>query len=625
MVGDEESEVGCDIAREAIEGLLGVEDMMKEIQVESTFSVDGEEGRANLSSKGVTINFLARPNTKRNLQIAFEDILTVKPSRSYDTRIESHQLTRSLKLNKFTFGLFKNGVKVFDRSPRPTQGGKQFGFVGSLPDTLTIHYAVHTKDRKRMKLKQVSLRQDDPDVVGRWGTLLAEKLGGQGRPSRLLVFINPFGGKGRGKQLWEEQVAPLCKLAGVSTRLVVTERAGHAQHMLQTVSLAEFDGVISVGGDGMFAEVFNGVLQRSAKDFGVDLDDRDATVPRPGIRVGFIPGGSTDSVAMCLHGSPDPLTAALHILLGDHMQVDAVSIHSSPSSSPPILSPDTSPSHISFPSPSPDSTSTFSTSPDSPTSSTTSPSSKLERFAMTMVSYGYFGDLMKHSESLRWLGRQRYDLSGVRTFLAHRSYKGSIEYTPTSSPSSLLDDSCGQGCPQCFTQPLDGERSPAKEKKEKEMKEKEVKEEKVKVRVEGSFLAITSATVSCSCRHTKPGMSPGAHTGDGATDLIIVRRTHHVNYLRYLVRVAFNRSSPFSLPFVQAVRVTDWSFSDQEIPGRSSVWNCDGEILEQPSLHVRVHRQLVPVFARGVYNKKLSTKMSKEVDLFSTTSDFLVG
>ena len=29
------------------------------------------------------------------------------------------------------------------------------------------------------------------------------------------------------------QVAPLCKLAGVATRLVVTERAGHAQQMLQ--------------------------------------------------------------------------------------------------------------------------------------------------------------------------------------------------------------------------------------------------------------------------------------------------------------------------------------------------------------------------------------------------------
>ena len=35
--------------------------------------------------------------------------------------------------------------------------------------------------------------------------------------------------------------------------------------------------------------------------------------------------------------------------------------------------------------------------------------------------------------------------------------------------------------------------------KEENLKEKE------RVRVEGSFLAITSATVSCSCRHTKPG------------------------------------------------------------------------------------------------------------------------
>ena len=26
--------------------------------------------------------------------------------------------------------LFKNGVKVFDRSPRPPTAGKQFGFVG---------------------------------------------------------------------------------------------------------------------------------------------------------------------------------------------------------------------------------------------------------------------------------------------------------------------------------------------------------------------------------------------------------------------------------------------------------------------------------------------------------------
>ena len=56
---------------------------------------------------------------------------------------------------------------------------------------------------------------------------------------------------------------------------------------------------------------------------------------------------------MSPHGSNDPVTAALHIVLGDRLGVDVVSIHSK---------------------------------------------KQLERFAMTMVSYGYFGDLMKHSE-----------------------------------------------------------------------------------------------------------------------------------------------------------------------------------------------------------------------------------
>ena len=45
-------------------------------------------------------------------------------------------------------------------------------------------------------------------------------------------------------------MAPLCKLAGVSSRLVVTERAGHAQHMLQ-VSDPHHGGNYDGGGDGV--------------------------------------------------------------------------------------------------------------------------------------------------------------------------------------------------------------------------------------------------------------------------------------------------------------------------------------------------------------------------------------
>lgn len=44
-----------------------------------------------------------------------------------------------------------------------------------------------------------------------------------------------------------------------------------------------------------------------------------------------------------------------------------------------------------------------------------------------MISYGYFGDLMVHSERLRWLGPKRYDVSGVHTFLGNKAYKGVIQ------------------------------------------------------------------------------------------------------------------------------------------------------------------------------------------------------
>ena len=153
------------------------------------------------------------------------------------------------------------------------------------------------------------------------------------------------------------------------------------------------------------AQIFNALLVRTARDRKLEVTDRSTEFPRPALRVGFIPAGSTDSVALCLHGTSDPLTAALHIVLGDRRQVDVSAVHTE---------------------------------------------AGLERFVMTMSSYGYFGDLLRYSEGLRCLGRYRYDLCGVRTFLRHKSYGGTISYLPSGVPSSaLLTDSCGEGCPQC--------------------------------------------------------------------------------------------------------------------------------------------------------------------------------
>ena len=60
----------------------------------------------------------------------------------------------------------------------------------------------------------------------------------------------------------------------------------------------------------MFAELFNGLLFRSIKDkFNQDLmNDSNAEawissndLPKPLVRIGVVPGGSTDAVAMSKH------------------------------------------------------------------------------------------------------------------------------------------------------------------------------------------------------------------------------------------------------------------------------------------------------------------------------------
>ena len=114
----------------------------------------------------------------------------------------------------------------------------------------------------------------------------------------------------------------------------------------------------------MFNEIFNGLFIRTNFDHGLDLESDNVDLKnliKPSIRVGVIPGGSTDAVAMSLHGTSDVLTSALHIIIGDELEVDISSLCTN---------------------------------------------GKFQRFS-SMISYGYFGDLMKRSEKCRWMGPNR--------------------------------------------------------------------------------------------------------------------------------------------------------------------------------------------------------------------------
>lgn len=526
--------------------LFEMADANIELEIRNEFFLNGDKVEVSLSATSLTL--LRKKKSfgfykLKQITIPYEDIVTVKTSRSAEllAKAAANEKPRTgFRFWRSRVSRGEEGVSV-----------NKFGFLGTMGDTLDIFYVPNASCSNKFTLEKLSLRHEDPEIISHWASLVGGSVPTRGRPRRLLVFINPHGGRGQAPSLFYNTILPLFSLAGIETKIVLTERANHARDLLQSLPLAHLDGVISVGGDGMFAEVFNGVLLRTAADAGIDLNS--GPIIRPRLRVGFIPGGSTDCIALCMHGNNDPVAAALHIILGDTLQADAVSVHSA---------------------------------------------SGLERICMTMVSYGYFGDLLRFSERLRWMGPKRYDLAGVKTFLRSKSYSGTLQFRgECRNLSTRTGMMCGRHCSGCRTQdqgPEDGL-------------------EEVRT-VKGKFLAINAVTTTCKSPHTKEGMSPEAHYGDGNTDLIIVHRTSRLNYFRYLFRVAFHMSHPFSLPFVEAVRVREFSFTPDDEAGGSSVWNCDGEIVNEAAITVKVHRQLVPVFARGVFNEDFRRGQKEDVD-----------
>ncbi|KAJ0005785.1 hypothetical protein NQD34_015679 [Periophthalmus magnuspinnatus] len=145
-----------------------------------------------------------------------------------------------------------------------------------------------------------------------------------GRPSFLKVLINPSSHRKEAVHVYREHVAPLFKMAAVQTDITVTEKEGHTLSLMKECKLDQYDGVVVVGGDGSVAELCHGLVLRTQLDTGSALENP-RTVSLP---LGIIPAGSTDIVSCSVHGVRDPVTAALHIILGHVLLVDMCSFWS---------------------------------------------------------------------------------------------------------------------------------------------------------------------------------------------------------------------------------------------------------------------------------------------------------
>ncbi|XP_070771327.1 ceramide kinase-like protein [Enoplosus armatus] len=176
----------------------------------------------------------------------------------------------------------------------------------------------------RLEEDTLHLHNASAEHTNTWYNNLRELLTGfSSRPRYLKVFINPSSHKKEAVHIYREHVAPLFKMADVRTDITVTERKGHALSVMKECKLDEYDGVVCVGGDGSVAELCHALVLRAQ----LDADSPEKPV-KPVLPLGIIPAGSTDVVSCSVHGVRDPVTAALHVVLGHLQQVDMCSFSS---------------------------------------------------------------------------------------------------------------------------------------------------------------------------------------------------------------------------------------------------------------------------------------------------------
>ncbi|KAK8657877.1 hypothetical protein V6N13_036096 [Hibiscus sabdariffa] len=502
------------------------------------------------------------------------------------------------------------------------------------------HFTVHTFQKSKSQpclwiLASYTFGHQDLQTCQMWvkkinGTLDKEV----GRPKNLLVFVHPLSGKGNGLRTWET-VAPIFSRAKINTKVIVTQRAGHAFDVMRSTTneeLNSYDGVLAVGGDGFFNEILNGYLSSRHKvpfppvpsDFFDALEndsnplvndpteadsenhnneetdplfsssshiesgfshlrtndgshsvDQQIEYPLPNqrLRFGIIPAGSTDAIVICTTGARDPITSALHIILGKRLCLDVAQV----------------------------------------VRWKTTSTSKIEprvRYAASFAGYGFYGDVITESEKYRWMGPKRYDYAGTKVFLKHRSYEAELGFlevesekdSPTSDGSRMFTKArsfkrkkseriiCRTNCNVCNTKPVYSSTkcTPATP----HLSAQETKWLKSR----GRFLSVGAAIMSNRNERAPDGLVADAHLSDGFLHLLLIKDCPHALYLWHLTQLAKKGGNPLNFDFVEHHKTRAFTFTSI---GNESVWNLDGELFQAHKLSAQVFRGLICLFASG--------------------------
>ncbi|GMR53686.1 hypothetical protein PMAYCL1PPCAC_23881, partial [Pristionchus mayeri] len=417
------------------------------------------------------------------------------------------------------------------------------------PSTL-FFYFVYRKNKHKWRLLEVPVVFASFNERNYWEKLCEMTLRALPRPRRILVYINPFGGKGKAPNIYKKYVEPLFQLAEINAQVIFTQHANHAKEHVEGMNEYDWktiDGIVSVGGDGLFNECLSGAINRTQTEVSVDVDDRRSILESPRIPFGIIGAGSANSIVMTVHDTDDYATSAVHIAIGSRCRVDACTVHEKKG---------------------------------------------LVRVSADAISYGWLGDVLRDSERYRWLGPLRYQWSALRTTIRNPSYRGTVSFSLSSNETNCPVDklpSCISPCTLCEQGGGHSERLGS------------TREEHL-FHVHTDFAHVICCVIPCVTPFTPLGLAPFTGLGDGSLDLALLPRLSRFANLNFMRRAAqYGGKGLYEMdPSLNCYRVSSWSYCPDKSLTDRGVWNVDGEIVEQPHepLHFRLHPRLISFFGR---------------------------
>ncbi|XP_007958045.1 sphingosine kinase 1 [Orycteropus afer afer] len=222
------------------------------------------------------------------------------------------------------------------------------------------------------------------------------------QPCRVLVLLNPRGGKGKALPLFWSHVQPLLAEANVSFTLVLTERRNHARELVREEDLGRWDALVVMSGDGLMHEVVNGLMERP---------DWEIAIRKP---LCSLPAGSANALAASVNHysgygqvAKEELLTNCTLLLcrGLLAPMNLLSLHTA---------------------------------------------SGLRLFSVLSLAWGFVADVDLESEKYRRLGEMRFTLGTFLRLVSLRTYQGRLAYLPVGKtacgrPASPALDQRGPG------------------------------------------------------------------------------------------------------------------------------------------------------------------------------------